>query len=177
MVGGILQGQTRDLGLTAWRIPDPASDPGEALPMADASSKAGKFPQLEGFKDSLHTLAHGWNKPEGAEKLGRWDRFMAEQLAYFLERLSTADEEHGSVLDHSLVLYGSSNSNTHNNTNYPLILAGGSQFGLQHGRYLKFADDVPLSNLYVTMLNSVGADCHGFADTSGDLSVLRQRDS
>lgn len=143
--------------------------------MADASSKAGKFPQLEGFKESLHTLAHGWNKPDGAEKLGQWDCFMAEQFSYFLDRLSSADEEHGSVLDNSLVLYGSSNSNTHNNNNYPLVLAGGSQLGLQHGRYLKFDADVPLSNLYVTMLNSIGAPTASFADSTGEISVLRQR--
>jgi len=143
--------------------------------MADASSKAGKFPQLEGFKESLHGLAHGWNKPEGAEKLGQWDRFMAEQFAYFLERLASAEEENGSVLDNSVVLYGSSNSNTHNNTNYPLLLAGGSQLGLQHGRYLKFSADVPLSNLYVTMLNCVGADSDRFADSTGELAVLGRR--
>ena len=140
--------------------------------MADASSKAGKFPQLEGFKDSLHTLAHGWNKPEGAEKLGRWDRFMAEQFAYFLGRLASAQEEDGSLLDHSLVLYGSSNSTTHNNTNYPPILAGGRQLGIQHGRYLKFGAEVPLSNLFVTMLNRIGAERDSFADSTGELSAL-----
>ena len=51
--------------------------------MADASSKAGKFPQLEGFKGSLHSLAHDWNKPEGAVNLGKWDKFMADQFAHF----------------------------------------------------------------------------------------------
>lgn len=140
--------------------------------MADASSKAGKFPQLEGFKGSLHSLAHGWNKPGGAEKLGRWDRFMAQQFAYFLDRLSSAEEQQGSILDNSVVLYGSSNSNTHNNTNYPLILAGGKELGLRHGRYLQFDADVPLSNLYVTMLNSVGAETAAFADSTGETSQL-----
>lgn len=140
--------------------------------MADASSKAGKFPQLEGFKNSLHGLAHGWNKPEGAEKLGRWDRFMAEQFAYFLGRLAASEEEHGSLLDNSVVLYGSSNSNTHNNNNYPLILAGGKQLGLHHGRFLKFGDKVPLSNLFVTMLNSLGARQTNFADSTDGLHDL-----
>jgi len=140
--------------------------------MADASSKAGKFPQLEGFKGSLHNLAHGWNKPEGAENLGRWDRFMAEQFGYFLDRLSSAQEADGSILDHSVVLYGSSNSTTHNNSNYPLLLAGGGKLGLRHGRYLKFGDDVPLSNLFVTMLQCVGAEREKFADSTGPLSEL-----
>ena len=142
--------------------------------MADASSKAGKFPQLEGFKESLHTLAHGWNKPEGAEKLGQWDRFMIEQLAYFLHRLDSAKEADGSVLDNSLVLYGSSNSNTHNNTNYPLVLAGGGGLGMRHGHYRKFGSDVPLSNLFVTMLNSLSINQTSFADSTAPLEeVLR----
>jgi hypothetical protein len=140
--------------------------------MADCSSKAAKFPQLQGFKDSLHTLAHGWNKPEGAVALGKWDSFMAEQLAYFLGRLASAQEADGSVLDHSLVLYGSSNCTTHDNSNYPLVLAGGRKLGLQHGRYLKFGEGTPMSNLLVTMLNCVGADQASFADSTGELSEL-----
>ena len=140
--------------------------------MADASSKAGKFPQLQGFKDHLHTLAHGWNKPEGAVKLGEWDRFMVSQLSYFLDRLASAQEANGSILDNSLILYGSSNSQTHNNNNYPLILAGGRQLGLHHGRYLKFAKEVPMSNLLVTMLNQIGVPNDSFADSTGTLSEL-----
>ncbi len=142
--------------------------------MADASSKAGKFPQLEGFKDSLHTLAHGWNKPEGAEKLGQWDGFMIEQLAYFLDRLESTKEADGSLLDNSVVLYGSSNSNTHNNNNYPLVLAGGRQLGMQHGHFRKFGSEVPLSNLFVSMLNCLGINKPSFADSTAPMSeVLR----
>jgi hypothetical protein len=140
--------------------------------MADASSKSGKFPQLEGFKDSLHTLAHGWNKPEGAEKLGMWDRFMAEQLGYFLNRLASAQEDDGSILDNSVILYGSSNSQTHNNSNYPLILAGGGNLGLQHGQFRTLSEDIPLSNLFVTMLNRIGVERPSFADSTGEVSEL-----
>lgn len=140
--------------------------------MADASSKAGKFPQLEGFKGSLHSLAHGWNKPEGAEKLGQWDRFMIEQLAYFLNRLETTQEADGSLLDNSLIFYGSSNSNTHNNNNYPLVLAGGRQLGMRHGHFRKFGAEVPLSNLFVTMLNCLGINQTAFADSTGPMSEV-----
>lgn len=140
--------------------------------MADCSSKAAKFPQLQGFKDSLHTLAHDWDKPDGAEKLGRWDRFMAEQFSYFLNRLDMAQEGHGSVLDNSLVLYGSSNSVTHDNNNYPLVLAGGTALGVKHGRFLKFSDQVPMSNLFVTMLNCAGVPSESFADSTGELTEL-----
>jgi len=140
--------------------------------MADCSSLAAKFPQLEGFKDSLHTLAHGWDKPGGSENLGRWDRFMAEQLAYFLDRMANTTEGDASLLDRTLVLYGSSNSVTHNNTNYPLVLAGGRQLGFDHGRFLRFSEDIPMSNLFVTMLNQLGMPCEAFADSTGGISEL-----
>jgi hypothetical protein len=140
--------------------------------MADCSSKAAKFPQLEGFKASLHTLAHDWNKPEGAEALGRWDRFMAEQLSYFLDRMSASDEGNGSLLDNSVVLYGSSNSTTHNNRDYPLVLAGGGELGLHHGQYLRFDEKIPMSNLLLTMLHCVGAQQDVFADSTGDLTEI-----
>lgn len=67
------------------------------------------------------------------------------------------------MLDNSVVLYGSSNSNTHNNRNYPLLLAGGAGLGLKHGRYLGLDEEIPLSNLLLTMLNCVGVvSCNGF---------------
>lgn len=140
--------------------------------MADASSKAGKFPQLEGFKGSLHSLAHDWNKPEGAVNLGKWDRFMADQLAYFLTRLENTSEGAGSLLDSSIVLYGSSNSQTHNNSNYPLVLAGGSNLGLQHGQFLKLTEQVPMSNLFVTMLNRIGVPTRSFSDSTGEVTEV-----
>jgi hypothetical protein len=140
--------------------------------MADCSSKAAKFPQLQGFKDTLHTLAHDWDKPGGSERLGQWDRFMAEQLGYFISRLDSAKEENGSVLDNSVVLYGSSNSVTHDNNNYPLILAGGKELGFKHGRYLRFGAEVPMSNLLVTMLHRAGIECEKFADSTGELREL-----
>ncbi len=140
--------------------------------MADASSKAGKFPQLEGFKGSLHKLAHGWNKPEGAEALGKWDQFMAAQLAHFLNRLGTSEEGDVTVLDNTVCLYGSSNSTTHTNSNYPLVLAGGKNLGLNHGRFLKFDNSTPMSNLLLTMLNAVGVQSLAFADSTGPITEL-----
>ena len=142
--------------------------------MADASSKAGKFPQLEGFKSSLHSLAHDWGKPGGAEALGRWDRLMVEQFCYFISRLANAPEQNGSVLDNSVVLYGSSNSETHNNRNYPLLLAGGANLGLKHGRYLRMDEEIPLSNLLLTMLNCVGVETERFSDSTNTLAVVTQ---
>ena len=81
-------------------------------------------------------------------------------------------EGDGSVLDSTCLLYGSSNSKTHNNTNYPLVLAGGRNMGYQHGQYLKFENDTPLSNLFVTIQNRMGATADTFADSTGSLEMV-----
>lgn len=140
--------------------------------MGDFSSKAGKFPQLLGFKNTLHRLAHEWNKDEGAVNLGRWDRFMAGELGRLIARMRETPEGDGTLMDHTLIFYGSSNSQTHNNSNYPLILAGGRGLGLQPGRLLELGEDVPLANLFATVLDRLEVPTTGFADSTGEMSEL-----
>ncbi|MDG2123629.1 MAG: DUF1552 domain-containing protein, partial [Verrucomicrobiales bacterium] len=141
--------------------------------MNGATSIATKFPSLLGFGKSQHSLAHGWNKPGGAESLGKWDRFRAQQLAYFLGRMAeTQDGENGTLLDNTIVLYGSSNSNTHNNRNYPLVLAGGKKLGFKHGQFHKFTENVPLSNLFLTTLNRIGLPADHFVDSTGEMTEV-----
>ena len=140
--------------------------------MGDFSSKAGKFPQLLGFAGTLHKLAHDWNKDNGAEELGQWDRHMAAEFGRFLDRLRSTSEGDGTLLDNTLAFYGSSNSQTHNNSNYPLILAGGRGMGLKPGRFLKFGEDTPLANLFVTALDRLEVPTQGFADSTGEMSEL-----
>ena len=82
------------------------------------------------------------------------------------------EEGDGSVLDNTCIFYGSSNSTTHNNNNYPLILAGGKNMGYKHGQYLTFDKDVPLANLFVTMQKRMGVKADSFADSTGGLEVL-----
>ncbi len=140
--------------------------------MHGATSIAVKFSQLLGFGDGTHALAHGWNKPGGAEKLGKWDQWQAENLAYFLGKLAAVKEGNGNLLDNTVVLYGSSNSNTHNNLNYPLVLAGGRNLGLKHGEHRRFDEGIPLSNLYLTLLHRMGIEQEKFADSNGEMTEL-----
>jgi hypothetical protein len=140
--------------------------------MNGADSKATKFSQLIGFQNNIHNLAHSWNKKGGAKALGEWDRFLATQFTRFLDRLSSTDEGGQSLLDSSLILYGSSNSQTHNNTNYPLILAGGKAMNVRHGNYLRYGEEVPMSNLFTTLLGRMNIPTESFADSTGDLSDL-----
>ena len=123
--------------------------------MNGATSIATKFPALLGFGKNQHSLTHGWNKPGGAEALGKWNCFRAQQLAYFLQRLQDTEEQNGTFLDHTMVLYGSSNSNTHNNTNYPLVMAAGDNLGLKHGGYHRLGMPTP-----------------NFVDSAGEMTEL-----
>ena len=141
--------------------------------MHGAISIANKFPSLLGFAKDAHGLAHGAGKGAiGAENKGKWDLYQTECLVYLLNRLSGMNEGGGSVLDNSCILYGSSNSKTHNNTNYPLILAGGNKLGYQHGQYLRFDKDTPFSNLFVTIQKSLGAKADSFADSTGEMKEI-----
>lgn len=141
--------------------------------MNGATSIAGKFPQLLGFANKMHALAHGARKGDaGAENLGQWDRFLTEQLAYFIHRLKDTPEGDGNLLDHTMIFYGSSNSHTHVNQNYPLLLAGGDKLGLKHGQYLPMTEDVPLSNLFVTLLNRLDTPVNHFVDSTGEVAEV-----
>ena len=141
--------------------------------MNGATSIAGKFPPLLGLAKNMHTLAHDARKGDvGAEPLGQWDRFLTEQFAYFVRRLKETPEGDRSLLDSTVLLYGSSNSQTHVNLDYPLLLAGGRDLGIKHGSYLRFGEDVPLANLFVTILDRVGAATESFVDSTGELTEI-----
>ena len=138
--------------------------------VAGATTIANAFPACIGLQGNWHGLAHGAGKKGGYERLGRFDQFLTEQFAYFLNKLATTSEGDGSLLDRTIVFYGSSNSRTHNNRNYPLLLAGGGDLGLKHGQYLRYKDDLPLSNLFVTILDRLDVPVGQFADSTGELS-------
>jgi hypothetical protein len=130
------------------------------------------FPKLAlGINKGHHQMTH--DKTSGHwEEWGRYDQWLAEQFSYFVKRMSETQDEHGSLLDSSLILYGSGTSNTHNARNYPLILAGGNNLGVAHGSYHVFDDKEPMSNLFVSMLNAVDIPTATFADSTAPLSAI-----
>jgi hypothetical protein len=140
--------------------------------VAGATTIANAFPACIGLSGNWHGLAHGAGKKGGYEALGRFDQFLAEQLSYFLARLKDTPEGDGTLLDRTMVLCGSSNSRTHNNTNYPLVLAGGGRLGLRHGQFLHCDQNTPLSNVFVTMLDRMQVPVESFADSTGEMSEL-----
>ena len=140
--------------------------------MNGATSIAGKFPSLLGFGGDQHKIAHGAGKAGGAEKQGKWNQFLFEELAYFMKRLKESKEGNSNLLDRTAILFGSSNSKTHNNTNYPLMLAGGNGLGIKTGQSLSYGADVPMNNLLLTVLNKVTPGHKSFGDSTGELSEI-----
>jgi hypothetical protein len=133
------------------------------------------FPEI-GIGDGHHHLSHHQGKEEMLEKIARIDRFYAEQFAYLLGRLREVKEADGrSLLDHSMVVYASglSDGNRHNHDDLPVILAGGAGGRLAGGRHVKLPGEQPMTNLYLTMLDLVGAPQQAFGDSTGPLDAVR----
>ena len=125
-----------------------------------------------GYKGATHDIAH--KRPEGYS--GQWDRWRAEQHAYFLQRLRDTPEGDGNLLDRTVVLWGSAHPHaSHNTQNYPIHLAGGGKLGFKHGKLHAFEGDrkVPLANLFVSMLDAVDVPVESFADSTGRMTELR----
>lgn len=131
-----------------------------------------------GFGDRFPKLAcdinlghHGMSHSTKWKEWSVYDNWLASNFGYMLDRLKNVSDEHGPLLDNTMLLFGSACSTTHNARNYPLVLAGGKNMGLKHGSYQVFDDSVPLSNLYVSMLNTVGVETQRFADSTGHLQT------
>lgn len=130
------------------------------------------YPKIAlGFKKGHHKISHDKSKDHWKE-WGKYDQWLASHFAYFLDRMKHTEDEFGSLLDNTQVLYGSACSTTHNARNYPLILAGGKNMGLKHGQYHQFDDSTPMSNLFLSMLQSSGIATSHFADSLEDNQAM-----
>lgn len=133
----------------------------------DGMGFADLFPKLAlGIPKGHHTISHDTHEGHW-EEWGRYDRWLAEQFSYFVQRMHETRDEYGSLLDNTLILYGSSCSTTHNARNYPTLLAGGKNMGLRHGHYTRFDEETPFSNVLLTMLIAAGVPAESFGDSTG----------
>jgi hypothetical protein len=143
-----------------------------------------------------HQLSHQTKDPGGWENFGIYCRFLSEEYGRLISRLKDTPEPmgSGSMLDNTLMLFGSASSAFHLSRNYPLILTGGKNMGFRHGQYLNFAgsnpqagaweggqepwqkevahEDIPLANLFVTMLQRLGVETDRFADSTGAMEEV-----
>ena len=131
------------------------------------------YPEI-GVPDSHHPLSHHGNNPDMIARLAKINRFHVSLFAYFLKKLAETPEAGGTLLDHTLCLYGSGmgNPNIHDHTNLPTIVAGGSVAGLQGGRHIRYEKVTPLANVHLTLLHKAGVDLERFADSTGTTAEL-----
>jgi len=129
------------------------------------------FPKL-GISEAFHPASHHQNSQQRLEQLAKINAFHVSLVSYFLDRLKNTPDGDGTLLDHSLVLYGSamSNSNVHNHSPLPVLIAGGSAGKLKGGRHLMYPEGTPMSNLLLTILNKTGVQQESVGDSTGLLS-------
>ncbi len=132
------------------------------------------FRFLEGVSAGHHDVSHHQNDPDKLRQYHLINRWHVEQYAYLLRRLSEMKEGDSTVLDNSMVLFASAlaDGNKHDPHRLPVILGGGGGGRIAGGRHLEFADDSPLANLYVSMLDAFGAPVERFGDSTGPLAGL-----
>ena len=127
-----------------------------------------------GVPDPHHPLSHHGNDPAKVARMAKINAFHVSLFAYYLERLKGTPDGEGTLLDHTMLLYGSGigNPNVHDHTNLPVIVAGGRAFGLRGNRHLSYRDPVPLANLHLTLLDKAGVQIDAFADSTGKVTDL-----
>jgi hypothetical protein len=131
------------------------------------------YPEI-GVPDSHHPLTHHGNDPAKVARMAKINAFHVSLFAYFLEKLKATPEGDGTLLDHSMYLYGSGmgDPNVHTHVNLPIIVAGGGAGRLKGGRHVKYAEPTPLANLHLTLLEKVGVRLDAFADSQGKVDEL-----
>jgi hypothetical protein len=131
------------------------------------------YPEI-GVPDPHHPLTHHGNDPDKIARMAKVNAFHVSLFTYYLERLRATPDGNGTLLDHSLILYGSGigNPNVHDHTNLPVIVAGGAAGGMKGGRHIRYTEPVPLANLHLTLLDKVGVKIESFADSNGKINDL-----
>jgi hypothetical protein len=130
------------------------------------------YPQ-SGVRDGFHVASHHGNARANMDKYALINKYHVQMLAYFLGKLQGTPDGDGNLLDHSIILYGSSmsNGNQHDHDPLPLVLAGGASGKLDGGRHLKFAPHTPASNLLLSVLDKLGIQQAKHGDSTGKLNI------
>lgn len=135
----------------------------------------GYFPDL-GLSANHHELSHHGGAESMLEGLAKIDAWHLENLRYFLGRLKESEDDGATLLDRTMVMYGSGMNSgeggSHSPRNLPLLLAGGRALGFRHGQHLDFEDRTPLSNLLVSLLQGAGVEEDAFQDSTGTLTGI-----
>jgi hypothetical protein len=131
------------------------------------------YPEI-GVPDPHHPITHHGKDPEKLAKIAKVNQFHVSLFADFLKKLKDTPEGDGTMLDHTLYLYGSGmgDPDAHDHSNLPILVAGGAAEKMKGGRHIRFAEPTPLANLHLTLLNKVGVPLETFADSNGRVDTL-----
>jgi len=131
------------------------------------------YPEI-GISDLHHTLSHHQNNQTAIDKLFKINVYHMKVFAYFLEKMRSTADGDGSLLDHSLLLYGAglSNGNIHQHDNLPMLLIGGGPGQIKGGRHIRYPDRTPMTNLHMTVLDKMGVRVDKLGDSTGELELL-----
>ena len=132
------------------------------------------FRFLEGVTAGHHDNSHHQNDAEKLRQYERISRWHVEQYGYLLRILRDIKEGESNVLDNSMIMFASAlnDGNKHDPHRLPILLAGKGGGRVDAGQYLHYAEDSPLSNLYVSMLDAFGTPVERFADSTGPIAGL-----
>lgn len=127
------------------------------------------FPIKLGLSTTHHKLSHATDKA-GQLDFAKYDLFLSKRIAHFLEQLECYQDRNGSVLDNTIVMFGSGASTTHYSHNLPTLIAGGANMGLKHGMYWRGEGETRMSNVHVSILRALGIEQEAFSDSTGTVN-------
>ena len=136
---------------------------------AEEAGPTDGFPRAIGLGQSSHKLSH---EKKNYGDVAKYLTFLNEMHAGFIRKLDSIQENDGTLLDNTLCFYGCATSKTHRAVNYPIIMSGGGNLGFKHGSHLNYGDNVPLSNLFLTIANRLGEPTASFADSTADITEV-----
>jgi hypothetical protein len=159
-----------DLQFLAWQTD--MTRVGTFVMARESSTRS--FPQI-GVPDSHHPLSHHQNNPEKLARLAKLNAYHLKQLAYFVQKLKDTKEGDGTMLDNSMILYGSgmSDGNLHVPTDVPTLLVAGKNFNVTGNQYVQAPPGrTPLANLHLTIMDRFNVRMEHYGDATGQLNLL-----
>ncbi len=133
------------------------------------------YPEI-GITEGHHGLTHHQGDKEKIEKVAKINEYHIKQFTYLLDKLKATPDGDGTLLDHSMIVYGSAlaDGNAHQHNNLPTVLAGRGNGTLRPGRHIRFADETPMTNLYLSMIDRMGVPVEQIGDSNGRLEGLSE---
>jgi hypothetical protein len=157
-----------DLQVLAWQ-----ADITRVSTLLLAKELSGAVYPKSNVRDAFHTLSHHSNIQANKDRFAILNTYHVALFQYFLDKLQSTPDGDGSLLDHSMVLYGSglSDGNQHNHTDLPVILAGGVSGRLKGGRHIRNPKKTPMANLLLAMLDKMQVPAEKFGDSTGRVDI------